>query len=483
MEGTNYEFTNFTNEEPPIIKVIGVGGGGGNAVNHMYSQGIQGVEFYVCNTDKQALHSSPVENAIQIGNDLTQGLGAGANPEVGKAAALESKDVIKEILKESTKMVFITAGMGGGTGTGAAPIIAQVAKELDVLTVGIVTMPFTFEGRPKSRRAMEGIEELKKHCDTVLVILNDKLREVYGKASMKQAFAQADNVLTKGAKSIAEIITVSGYINVDFEDVRTVMKDSGAAVMGSATAEGEGRALKAAEGAITSPLLNNTNIYGAKYILLSIVVGDDDTFEMEELEQITEYVQERAGDNAEIIFGQAVDKSLGDAISVTIIATGFDSVEDETQEVIDLESNKRFRKQVNVQAKQDFFDQQEEEQAEEEEEKKVVAEKKEQPKKPQKIVFELEGDYEIVEESEEEKKRRNLEEQYQIRRKKIEKMRSVSEMSNEELKEIQENPAYLRKGVKLSNLPHSSESNMSRYNLDEENGLLGNNKFLHDNVD
>ncbi len=470
----NYEFAIPTDTRRAIIKVIGVGGGGSNAVNYMYRQGIKDVDFYVCNTDIQALEGSPVPNRIQLGRNLTEGLGAGANPDVGRNAAMESKEEIRELLSQNTKMAFVTAGMGGGTGTGAAPVIAEVAQSLGILTVGIVTMPFMFEGKPKSKRAEEGINELKKHCDTVLVILNNKLKEVYGKATMKEAFSQADNVLAKAARSIAEIITVSGIINVDFEDVRTVMKNSGAAVMGSCTAEGENRAIRAAQGAITSPLLNNTNIQGANYILLSIVVGNENSFQMDELEEITDYVQQQAGDECEIIFGQALDDSLGDAISVTIIATGFHNRQPGAieKDVVDLESGKRKKHVVNV-PKPDFFDPTEEDPKEE----TFVA------KKPEKVVFELDGDYEIVEDGEEEKKKRLMEERYQTRRKKLDTLRPISEMSAEELKEYQEMPAYLRKGVKLPEVAHSSENNLSRYKLNGDDGLLGGNKFLHDNVD
>jgi len=474
MGQSSFQFAYTPENEKSIIKVIGVGGGGGNAVNHMFRQGIQGVEFYICNTDMQALQQSPVPNRIQIGTELTQGLGAGANPEVGRNAAIESKEMIRDLLGDGTKMVFITAGMGGGTGTGAAPVIAEVAKQLGILTVGIVTRPFMFEGKPKARRANEGIEELRKHCDTVLVILNDKLREVYGKCSMKEAFGQADNVLTRASKSIAEIITVAGNINVDFEDVKTVMKDSGAAVMGSATMEGEDRARRAAEGAITSPLLNNTNIYGAKYILLSIVVGDEDNFQMDELEEITTYIQEQGGDNAEIIFGQAYDDTLGDAINVTIIATGFDAPEEEGTKVYDLESNK-LKSQVNLPKRGDFFDREDEESAQEQQ---PAA-----PKPSEKVVFELEGDYELVDEEAEEQKKKALEEQYKKREARLKQMRTISQMSTEELKNCQEVPAYMRKGVKLENTPHSSEPNISRLKLDEDSEILGNNRFLHDNVD
>ncbi len=482
MGDFNYEFdVRSAGNTSSIIKVIGVGGGGSNAVNHMYRHGIKDVDFYVCNTDIQALDISPVPNKIQIGKNLTEGLGAGANPEVGRNAAIENKQELRELLGDGTKMLFITAGMGGGTGTGAAPVIAEVARELDILTVGIVTSPFGFEGKPKRKRADEGVGELEKYCDTVLVILNEKLKEVFGKASMKEAFSQADDVLLKAAKSIAEIITVSGVINVDFEDVRTVMKNSGAAVMGSATADGDNRAIRAAQGALTSPLLNNTNIQGAKHILLSIVVGDDEKFQMDELEEITDFVQERAGDTAEIIFGQAVDESLGNAISVTIIATGFDDAEKEYErEVIDLETSRRVRKQVVSPPKRsDFFDKEEERKDVEEDLPSTVI----QRAKPEKIVFELDGDYEIVDEHPEENKFDELERKYQTRKAKLETLRSINEMSPEELKERQEMPAYLRKGVHLNNVPHSSEKHLSRYNVDQDNELLGGNKFLHDNVD
>ena len=306
-----------------IIKVIGVGGGGSNAVNYMFNQGIKDVDFVVCNTDIQALEMSPVPNKLQIGINLTSGLGAGANPEKGKNAAIESKEEIRELLGDNTKMVFITAGMGGGTGTGAAPIIASVAQEMGILTVGIVTAPFGFEGRKKIEQANEGIKALKEHCDTVLVILNDKIKEMYGNLSIREAFGQADNVLTTASKGIAEIITVSGYVNVDFEDVKTVMKGAGAAVMGSAETSGENRAIRAAEAAINSPLLNNHTIAGAKKILLSIVSGEAAELQMDELTEITDYMQDMSGEDAEVIFGHGIDVNLGENIRVTIIATGF----------------------------------------------------------------------------------------------------------------------------------------------------------------
>ena len=285
-----------------IIKVVGVGGGGSNAVNHMFSQGIDGVDFLVCNTDQQALDISPVPHKIQLGSTLTEGRGAGSIPEVGKNAAIENIDQIREILKTNTKMVFITAGMGGGTGTGAAPIIAEAAKELGILTVGIVTLPFAFEGRKRKLQASEGIKEIKQYVDTLLVINNDKLREIYGNLSVGAAFDHADNVLTTASKGIAEIITRIGYINVDFEDVRTVMSEGGVAIMGSAAAGGENRAITAVEHALTSPLLNDNNILGAKYILLNISFGTEELL-MDEISDITDYIQDEAGESADINFG------------------------------------------------------------------------------------------------------------------------------------------------------------------------------------
>ncbi|MEO1218955.1 MAG: cell division protein FtsZ [Bacteroidota bacterium] len=316
-----------------IIKVIGVGGGGSNAVNNMFKRGIEDVSFVVCNTDKQALKGSPIQHKLQIGINLTGGLGAGANPEVGKNAAIESKEEIEEMLSDGTKMLFVTAGMGGGTGTGAAPVIASIARKLDVLTVGIVTQPFSFEGRKKLLQAQEGIKELKQHCDTVLVILNDRLRAVLGNLSIGNAFEQADNVLTTAAKSIAETITVPGYVNVDFEDVKTVMKKAGAAVMGSAEAEGEGRALRAAELALSSPLLDYKDIHGAKKILLSIVSGRQAELHMDELMTITDYIQDQVGTDAEMIFGHSSEDGLREAIRVTVIATGFEREVDPTAAV------------------------------------------------------------------------------------------------------------------------------------------------------
>jgi len=311
-------------DQSSIIKVIGVGGGGGNAVNHMYNQGIRGVDFIVCNTDEQALNASPIPVKIQLGASLTEGRGAGSLPEVGKNAAIENIEDVKQYLKATTKMVFITAGMGGGTGTGAAPVIAQAAKEMGILTVGIVTIPFDFEGKKRKMQAELGLSEMRKYVDTLLVISNEKLREIGGNLSLSTAFNMADDVLTTAAKSIAEIITMPGYVNVDFADVCTVMSDSGNAIMGSAKAQGENRAQKAVEAAMSSPLLNDNDIKGARHVLLYISTGTQELL-MDEVTTVTDFVQEEAGMTAEIIWGTGTDENMSDEICVTVIATGFQS--------------------------------------------------------------------------------------------------------------------------------------------------------------
>ena len=311
-------------EQSSIIKVIGVGGGGSNAVNHMYRLGIKGVDFGVCNTDHQALDTSPVPTKIPLGQSLTEGRGAGSIPDVGKNAAIENLEDVNEILAKNTKMIFVPAGMGGGTGTGAAPVIAQAAKDMGILTVGIITVPFTFEGRKRRTQAEEGIEKMRESVDTLLVINNDKLREMFGNLTLVNAFENADDVLAIAAKGIAEVISVTGQINVDFNDVNTVMKDSGVAIMGSAEAEGENRAIKCVENALNSPLLNDNNIDGAKYVLLNITYGTQAVL-MDEISDITDYIQEEAGSTADVIWGHGYDESLGDKLCVTIIATGFNT--------------------------------------------------------------------------------------------------------------------------------------------------------------
>jgi cell division protein FtsZ len=545
FESGSYKFE-IPKHHKSIIKVIGVGGGGSNAVNHMYRQGIKDVEFVVCNTDVQALNSSPIPYKLQIGTNLTEGLGCGANPEVGRAAAVESKDQIREMLA-GTKMVFVTAGMGGGTGTGAAPVIAKIARDMDILTVGIVTVPFSFEGKKKSAQAQLGIEALRASCDTVLVILNDKLREIYGNLAIGQAFGEADNVLTTAAKGIAEIITLAGYVNVDFQDVRTVMLNAGAAVMGSAETRGDNRAIKAAQQALASPLLDSKDIMGAKKILLSIISGEEAELQMDELSQITEYIQEQAGDEAEVIFGHGVDSDLGDRIRVTVIATGFahegrvikkeddkkihdldrtqiplfeaadNSVNQRNQEIelkikeetpivseIDKSILKPEEKQIYIKPEEKPF-RKEEPLKEERAYTFTLFEKEEITSGHQdEDMDEDEGEDSLFGKDEDEfemgkeisadqvindegmmeyrRTKERLEEQAKARREKL-KSNKKQEMTKEEFNEKWTLPAYLRRGVKMDNVPHSSESFISRYNLNDDNSLLGNNKFLHDNVD
>ena len=309
-------------ENNSIIKVIGVGGGGSNAVNHMYNMGIIGVDFIVCNTDRQALDVSPVPLKIQLGPSLTEGRGAGALPEVGMNAANENIEEIRELLSKGTKMVFVTAGLGGGTGTGAAPVIAQVAKDLGILTVGIVTVPFNFEGKKRRQQAEDGLEKMRQNVDTLLVINNERLYQISKNCTISQAFGMADDILTVAAKGIAELISVTGYINVDFNDVNTVMRNSGHAIMGSAHASGEDRALNAIKSALNSPLLNDNNINGARYVLLNITYGSSE-LTMDEINIITDYIQNEAGTNAEVIWGHGLDNSLGENLNITLIATGF----------------------------------------------------------------------------------------------------------------------------------------------------------------
>jgi len=543
---TGYKF-DLPKHHKSIIKVIGVGGGGSNAVNHMFRQGIKDVEFVVANTDLQALSSSPVPYKLQLGVNLTEGLGCGANPEVGRAAALESKDQIREMLA-GTKMVFVTAGMGGGTGTGAAPVIAKIAKDMDILTVGIVTVPFSFEGKKKLAQAELGIEAFRASCDTVLIILNDKLREIYGNLSIGQAFGEADNVLTTAAKGIAEIITLAGYVNVDFQDVRTVMLNAGAAVMGTAETRGDTRAIKAAQQALASPLLDSHDIMGSKKILLSIISGEEAELQMDELTTITEYIQQQTGDDAEVIFGHGVDTALGDRIRVTVIATGFDTVskvakkeEKKVHELdrsqiplfgsVDNSVNQRgaeLELKIKLDAGSNGSEQitppqpkeiapeiptiqrpinspvlktEEKEELEKEERSysftlfdKTEIAKTEDEDEGEDSLFAEDDEFQMGKEisadqvinddglMEVRKTRERLEQQAKERREKIKAARK-QEMTKEEFNEKWTLPAYLRRGVKMDNVPHSSEPFISRYNLNDDNNLLGNNKFLHDNVD
>lgn len=337
----NTEFENIAFDLPKnqsnVIKVIGVGGGGSNAINHMFQAGINGVDFVICNTDSQALQNSPVPNKIQLGVSLTEGLGAGANPEVGEQAALESMEEIKQMLDNTTKMIFITAGMGGGTGTGAAPVIAKQAKEMDVLTVGIVTMPFQFEGKMRCQQAQIGIEKLRSNVDSLIVINNNKLREVYGNLGFKAGFSKADEVLATAARGIAEVITHHYTQNIDLRDAKTVLSNSGTAIMGSSMASGSARAQEAIMKALDSPLLNDNKITGAKNVLLLIVSGSQE-ITIDEIGEINDHIQIEAGHGANIIMGVGEDENLGEAIAVTVIATGFNM--DQQDEIVNTETKK-----------------------------------------------------------------------------------------------------------------------------------------------
>lgn len=519
-------------DQSSIIKVIGVGGGGSNAVNHMYKQGINGVDFMICNTDQQALDLSPVPNKIQLGATLTEGRGAGSNPEVGKNAAIENVDELKAILEKNTQMVFITAGMGGGTGTGAAPIIAQTAREMGILTVGIVTIPFTFEGRRRKMQADEGLAQLRDNVDTLLIICNDKLREMHGNLKISEAFSKADDILTVASKGIAEIITVAGYINVDFEDVKTVMKDGGTAIMGSAAAEGENRATKAVSQALASPLLNDNDITGANYILLNITSGEEEV-SMDEIDEITEYIQAEAGNTADIIWGNGVDESLGNKISVTIIATGFGKkeptgfgTEKKAEKIVrDLDD----QVPTSITQSRDQMEKEEEEKPKEPTVRKERQEtfeftirksdssaenkKSTEDKEVKRYTLDDEMDKddnkpeetqsdEIINKkaksetpqvktkaSSEESQEEQMEDQQKRSMGRIERLKALAlkMRTPNGVNDLEKEPAYKRRNIQLDDTPHSSESNVSRYSLseDEDNktSLKQNNSFLHDNVD
>lgn len=526
-----------------IIKVLGVGGGGSNAVNHMFKQGIKGVDFAICNTDVQALQDSPVPVKIELGSN--GGLGAGSKPEVGRSAAIESIEKIKEIISENTQMIFVTAGMGGGTGTGAAPVIAKLAKEMGILTVGIITLPFQWEGRRRSLQAQAGVQEMKQNVDTLLVINNDKLRVQYGNLSVKEAFAKADNVLTIAAKGIAEIITATGKVNTDFEDVKTVIKDSGKAIMGQAIAEGENRAMIAIEEAMNSPLLNDNDITGATNILLHIVSGTDD-ITMDEISEITEYVQTESGNEADVIWGLGDDESLGSNIGITVIATGFDSpmkihaqpekkiriggigTEDKlaaSETKTELTEPKTIISQDEIIKKTPVVDEVEDSGIH------LINKPVERPEveshfdvEPQKIVHDLDTvepkaeigfqrkqeteTFTFVNKPESEpentiEKRtvveNKIQEETSVQEEDVGILRNANERINklrsmsmsfrnpDALSELENQPAYKRKNVNLSEPSHSSESVVSRHTLGEDSKsntvIKSDNSFLHDNVD
>ncbi len=522
-----YQF-DLTIQPKPIIKVIGVGGGGSNAVNFMFNQGFRDVEFVVCNTDSQALRSSPIQNKIQLGGTFLGGLGAGAIPENGREAANISEEAIREMLSDGTKMAFITAGMGGGTGTGAAPVIAKIAKELGILTIGIVTRPFRFEGPRKNQAAETGVTEMRKYCDTVIEILNDKIRELFGSLAMNQAFSQADHVLSTSAKSLSEIITVPGIINVDFKDIETTMKNSGTAVMGSATAKGDHRAMKAIQEAISSPLLNNNEIEGATKVLLAITYGHAPELTMDEFYEITDFLEQRTGSNAEVIFGTSMDPELGDTIRVTVIATGFEKdalvAKQAVPEKLPVRREGPEDTYLGESAPKTVYQQPQympaapvnipatvpvtEPQRTWANEKTPVFQQNEpqrpvspapvpsqQPLEPQKEYLSLEGEYLMVHQSPPNVERpledvvRASTQNYNQTPDRATQLRNISQnqgiaarpnYEDPDFIRHNEEPAYLRK-QQVNVAP--SQSAMSRFTVNENNEILNNNRFLHDNVD
>ncbi|NNE30185.1 MAG: cell division protein FtsZ [Saprospiraceae bacterium] len=464
-------------EEESIIKVIGVGGGGSNAVTHMFSQGIVGVDFAICNTDNQALEISTVPTKIQLGPELTEGRGAGSKPIVGRQACIESIEDVKSFLSGNTKMLFVTAGMGGGTGTGAAPIIAKAAQDLDILTVGIVTMPFTFEGRRRTSQGVEGLDDLKKNVDTLIIISNDKLRQIHGNLKISEAFAKADNILTTAAKGIAEIITVPGYVNVDFEDVNTVMRGSGVAIMGTSYAEGEDRARRAVDEALNSPLLEDNDIRGAQHILLNITSGTKE-ITMDEIFEITEFVQEEAGFGTDLIWGNCYDENLGDSIAVTIIATGFDeentegAASDGARVVVDLDEHGT--KEIKVEV-----------------EKVEVERTVEFNDVRQKMEHYRRRHYSYDEPYMKEEEKKRLEEerrkflQQEESRREVLRTNAKSWNTPQQLSELENVPAYMRRNVELKEVTESTESELSNWSVStgSDGELETENTFLHRDVD
>ena len=439
----------FTVELPKdkssIIKVIGVGGGGGNAVNHMYSEGIQGVDFFICNTDAQALEKSPIINKVQIGSSLTEGRGAGSNPEIGRKAAEESIQDIMESLGVNTQMVFVTAGMGGGTGTGAAPVIAKAARDRGILTVGIVTTPFMFEGNKRCTAAFHGIEEIRDSVDSLLVVSNDRIKEIYGNLPISKAFGYADNILATAAKGIAEIITIAGSINVDFEDVKTAMTDSGVSIMGMGTSEGDDRAMRAVSQALNSPLLDDNKIQGASDLLVNISYGDEEAT-MDEYATINEYLQAETGSDANLKCGLCYDENLGRSLSVTVIATGFDRAKNRYNAMIKDSEVEFDLGDVNVHENMT---------AEELDAKKQIT------------IFDS-----LASSANEKDKRVTP---------------AINQPNQEGIDKMENIPAYKRRNITLNEVNHSSEIEISRTSLVDEPEskpeLKTNNSFLHDNVD
>lgn len=481
-----------------IIKVIGVGGGGGNAVNHMCRNGIKDVDFVVCNTDAQALDKSPVPVKIQLGSSLTEGRGAGNKPQIGQQAAIENLDDVIEVLSHNTKMVFITAGMGGGTGTGAAPVIAKAARELGILTVAILTIPFSYEGQRRINQAIEGLAEIEQYVDSLLVINNEKIREIYGDLKLSEAFSKADDVLAIAAKGIAEIITIPGYINVDFADVETVMQQSGVAIMGSGFSEGPDRAMSAVQDALSSPLLNNNNINGAHNILLNITSGTNEVT-MDEIGRIIDYVQDLAGD-ADLIWGNCVDETEEEKLTVTIIATGFSS-----SSIPELYARNQRKNKVNLdqhspssgtltnkpQEKTSF------EVIDKPVERKITP--SQSTKKQRTIEFDVRNESEsrladdmisIFEQQKkvDDEKMKNKINSIKKAQETYKDLKYKTPDNKLNIDQLENEPAYLRKKVEIENdKKHSSEIEISRFTLETDDNnnikLSDRNPYLHDNID
>ncbi len=481
-----------------IIKVIGVGGGGSNAVNFMYEQGITDVDFIVCNTDQQALIKSPVPLKIHLGKTLTEGLGAGNLPDKGREAAIENLDDVIKVLQENTKMVFITAGMGGGTGTGAAPVIAKAARELGILTVAIITIPFRFEGKRRIEQAIKGVQEINKYVDSLLVINNERLREIYGDLGISEAFSKADNVLSVAAKGIAEIITKKGHVNVDFADVKTVMTESGVAIMGSGYAEGENRALTAVQDALNSPLLNNNDITGAKNILLNISFGEEDVT-MDEISEINTYIQDEAGNTADLIWGYNQETSLGKKINVTVIATGFET--DVIPELYAQKPSRKYRTKIESTSKQDKLLSEELDFEVSYTNNEISLESKntqsflqdeviknesfEEENQEDEIIVHQQSPESENTDDEEERVRRALErlEQVEQMKEKMQQKNHKIERNAKTIDELENIPAYKRRNIDLDQEADIEESKVSRYVLNDDDDELSENSFLHDNVD
>ncbi|MDW8301085.1 MAG: cell division protein FtsZ [Bacteroidia bacterium] len=515
----NFDLPEKDKTPQSIIKVIGVGGGGSNTLNNMYHKGIAGVDMLVCNTDRQALAMSPIPYKIHLGQKLVQGLGAGGDPEVGQKAAKESEEEIREYLKlGNTQMLFITAGMGGGTGTGAAPVIARIAKEMDILVVGIVTTPFSFEGIQRKERAKMGLEKLREYTDTLLVINNDKIHQILGNSGItaKKAFAYADDVLFNATRGIVEIITKPGLINVDFKDVKNVMSNGGTAIMGTATAQGNNRAKEAVEAAMSSPLLDNVDIRGARSILVNIT-GSEDSLMLDEFTYINQYIQEKAGGKADLFTGMAYDNSMGDKISVTVIATGFDN-EQKTKksQFISFAGTESVKNEIKT---ENFFKEtfMVKDTTIEEKKKDVTLSsanqtETEKPIKNQVItivqhktetipeqenqnttkkkVFELYGS-ETPDDNNIELEKQKLQREFENRLKSTSNNKSVDYKDEKILKELEDIPAYKRMGKDFSNYQNiviSGSKTILQENTDPETGekkitLKQNNSHLHDNVD